>query len=374
MRHMKRGVGKTAVSLVLTVVLAAGLGMFVLARLSYQETARETDVKGRAMMFTSAKVVEMSNSGLLSDIYYYSKFSVRVNGVGVLSPITFTNDFDRYLIDDYTVDYLEGYDVSVFEGTGPVCLVGQTLAEQLGVKLGEEITMISEDLYSFMPQIYEEEELEFAIERAGKPYKVVGILKSQDKDVNAGIFGAINQASENLYSQPFAVDYCEFTLADNGKLAELNSLAEECRNKSIQYSPLASYHVDSEALENARRIRDLLESLFPIAVAAAVLIGLFGPGLVILQSAQEAAFLRILGVTKKRARCMLVFEQIVLSIAGIVLVAGVLVLFRPGLFARSTETLAFCWMLYFLGCICGAFAAAVQVTRHKVLELLQVKE
>lgn len=374
LHHMKRGLGKTAVSLTLTVVLAAGIGMFALARLSYQETAREIDVKGRAMKFTSDKVVELSNAGLLEDIYYYSKFSVRVNGVGVLSPITFTNDFDRYLIDDYTVDYLKGYDASVFEGTGPVCLVGQTLAETLGVKLGEEITMISEDLYSFMPEIYEEEELAFAIERAGKAYKVVGILKSTDKDVNAGIYGAINQASENLYSQPFSVDYCEFTLADNGKLKELNSFLEERRDKSIQYSPLASYHVDAEPLEHARRVRDLLESLFPIAVAAAVLIGLFGPGLVILQSAQEAAFLRILGVTKRRARCMLVFEQIVLSIAGIVLVAAALSVFRPGLFGRSTETLAFCWTLYFLGCICGALAAAVQVTRYKVLELLQVKE
>ncbi len=373
LRHMKRGVGKTAVSFVLTVVLAAGLGMFVLARLSYQETAREVDVKGRAMMFTSDKVVEMSNSGLLEDIYYYSKFSVRVNGVGKLSPITFTNDFDRFLIDDYTIDYLEGYDVSVFEGSGPVCLVGQTLAEELGVKLGEEVTLISEDLYSFMPQIYEEDELEFAIERAGKAFKVVGILKSVDKDINAGIYGAINQAAENLYSQPYSVDYCEFTLADNKDLAEVEERMEEWRNKSIQYSPLATYHVDAEALENAKRIRNLLESLFPIAVAAAVLIGLFGPGLVILQSAQEAAFLRILGVTKKRARCMLVFEQLALSIIGIALVAGALALFRPGLFLRSTQTLAFCWLLYFLGCILGAFVASVQVTRHKVLELLQVK-
>ncbi len=374
LRHMRRGNGKTAVSLILTVVLAAGIGMFVLMKLSYQDTVREVDVKGRAMNFASTHIVELSNSDLLKDIYYYSSFSVRVNGVGVLSPITFTNDFDRYLIDDYTVDYLEGYDVSVFEGTGPVCLVGQTLAEKLGVKLGDELTLISEDLYSFMPEVYEEEELEFAIGRAGKPYKVVGILNSRDKDVNAGIFGAINQASENLYSQPFTVDYCEFTLADNGKLKELNNLLEEKKNVGMRYSPLSSYHVDAEPLENARRMRELLESLFPIAVAAAVMIGVFGPGLVILQSAQEAAFLRILGVTKKRARCMLVLEQIILSIAGIVLVAGSLALIQPGLFVRSTETLAFCWSLYFLGCISGALAAAVQVTRYKVLELLQVKE
>ena len=374
LRHMQRGIGKTAVSLILTVVLAAGIGMFVLARLSYQEAYRDLDVKGRAMMFTSSYVMDLSKSDLLEDIYYYNKFSVRVNGVGVLSPIAFTNDFDRYLTDAYTIAYGDGYDSSVFEGTGPVCLVGKTLAEELGVKAGDEITLMSEDLYSFMPQVYAEEDLEFAIERAGKPYKVAGILESENADVNAGIFANINEAAENLYSQPFPVDYCEFTLADNEKIKELNSVLEEMKSKGIEYSPQATYHVDTDLFENTKRVRNLLESLFPIAVAAAVLIGLFGPGLVILQSVQEAAFLRILGVTKKRARCMLVFEQLILCIVGMLLVTGVLLLFRPGLFMRSIDTLAFCWMLYFLGCVCGAFVASVGVTRQKVLELLQVKE
>lgn len=374
LRHMQRGIGKTAVSLILTVVLAAGIGMFVLARLSYQEAYRELDVKGRAMMFTSSYIMELSKSDLIEDIYYYNKFSVRVNGVGVLSPIAFTNDFDRYLTDAYTVAYGDGYDSSVFEGTGPVCLIGKSLAEELGVQAGDEITLMSEDLYSFMPQVYEEEELEFAIERAGKPFKVVGILDSENEDVNAGIFGNINEAAENLYSQPFPVDYCEFILKDNQKVRELNDLLEEMKSKGIEYSPQGAFHIDSELFENTKRVCNLLDSLFPIAVAAAVLIGLFGPGLVILQSVQEAAFLRILGVTKKRARCMLVFEQLILCLAGMMLVAVVMLLISPGLFLKSIDTLAFCWLLYLLGCVCGAFAASVQVTRQKVLELLQVKE
>lgn len=137
---------------------------------------------------------------------------------------------------------------------------------------------------------------------------------------------------------------------------------------------MASYHVDSDSLETVKRIRNLLESLFPIAVAAAVLIGLFGPGLIIMQSAQEAAFLRILGVTKTRARCMLVLEQIALCAFGILLVSGVLALFDFGRFVRSTETLLLCWLLYFAGNICGALVSAIQVTRYKTLELLQVKE
>ncbi len=374
LRHMRRGLGKTAVSLLLAVVLAAGLGMFVLAKVSYQEAYRDLEVKGRAMMFNSTKVMELAKSDLVKDVYFYNKFSVRVNGVGVLSPISFTNDFDRYLIDDFTVSYADGYGASVFEGTGPVCLVGKTLAKELNIHAGDEIKLMSEDLYSFMPQVYEEDELEFAIDRAGKPFKVAGILESEDADTNAGIFAAINEAAENLYSQPFPVNYCEFTLTDNNKVTELNSLLEEKKSTGIQYSPQATYHVDADLFENTKRMCNLLESLFPIAVAAAALIGLFGPGLVILQSVQEAAFLRILGVTKKRARCMLVLEQMLLCVAGMLLVAGGLLAFSPGLFMRSLEALAFCWLLYFLGCACGAFAASVQVTRLKVMELLQVKE
>lgn len=375
LRHMQRGMGKTVVSLVLTAVLAAGIGMFVLAKLTYQEAYRELDVKGRAIGFSTSAIKELSKSDLIKDIYCYSTSSVRVNGVGVLSPITFTNDFDHYLARDYTVTYAEGYDISVFEGTGTVCLVGQTLAEKLGIRPGDDITLMSESLYSFMPQVYEAEELEAAIERAGIMFKVAGVLESGDADADAGIFAAVNSGTEMLFSsQPFPVGYCEFTLADNTKILEMDSLLEELKTESIRYSQTSYYHIDSDLLDNTKRIRDLLVSLFPIAMAAAVLIGLFGPGLLILQSAQEAAFLRILGVTKKRARCMLIFEQVFLVIAGIVLVAGVLVLFLPGQFMRSTQTLAFCWSLYFLGSVCGTLVAAVQVTKHKLLELLQVKE
>lgn len=375
LRHMRRGMGKTAVSLILTVALAAGIGMFVLAKHTYQEAYHGLDVKGRAISFSTSSIERLSDSDLLKDIYYYSNSNVRVNSVGVLSSITFTNDIDRYLPKDYTVTYAEGYDLSVFEGTGAVCLVGQTLAESMGIHPGDNITLMSEALYTFMPQVYEDEELEFAIERAGIVYKVVGILKSEEEAANAGIFADVNEGAESLFnSAPFPVGYCDFTLSDNRKLMELDSLLEEEKNDSIQYSPEASYHIDSDLLENTKRMRDLLVSLFPIAVAAAVLIGVFGPGLIIMQSAQEAAFLRILGVTKKRARCILVFEQIILCIIGIAVVAGVFLVFCSGQFMRSTQTLAFCWSLYFLGGLCGAFVAAAQVTRYKLLELLQVKE
>lgn len=369
-RHMRRGIGKTAVSLILAVVLAAGIGTLVLARVIYQDAFYELGVKGNALFFSFTSVKELSNSPLVKDFYCHDTFGVRVEGSESNILMTITDDLMRNMGDDCTVDYAEGYDLSAFEGTAQVCLIGKELAAELGVSPGDEIGILADILYAMLEKGVSGDESVSGY----KMYKVIGVVDSDNADVCKGIFAGIRSDLQRLFSMDFDVDECVFTLADNKKVDELEALLEEKCDASIIYSPGPSYHLDTGGLANIKRIRALLESLFPIAVAAAVLIGIFGPLLVILQSAQEAAFLRILGVTKKRARCMLVFEQVVLRIAGIILVAGVLVLFDPGRFVRSIQMLAMYWMLYLLGGLLGAIVAAVQVTRHKVLELLQVKE
>lgn len=378
LRHIHRNGWKSVVSLVLTVVLASGVGMLALARATYQDAFYEVEVKATALDFASSNIVELSKSDLVEDFYCYNTFSVRTNGLGLNTRMIITNDIDRYLSDehtDYTAAYAEGYDSSAFDGTGPVCMVGEALAETLGISRGDEISLLSDSRYAALRAVYKEEgELLAAEEEEAIMYKVIGIIEAADQDASVGIFAGINGPVEDIYSQPFPFGYCECRLVDNRELDELNSFLTNLKNTNTKYAPMASFYIDSEALEDIVRVRSLLEGMFPIAVAAALFIGLAGQGLVILQSAKEAAFLRILGVTKKRARCMLALEQLLLCIIGIALVSGGLALYSPELFARSAQTLATCYVLYFAGCLCGVAAAAVQVTRHKVLELLQVKE
>ena len=374
LRHMRRDIGKTAVSLMMVIVLAAGIGVFVLARTAYRDAFHEVDVKGRATGFSSSSIAALPESGLAEDVYYYNKLSVCANGT-LGSSMTLTNDFARYMGNGCAVTYDVGYDSSVFDGTGAVCLLGQTLAEKLGVSPGGEVALLTDELYAFMRKLYEDEQsLREAVERAGKVYKVVGVVETEDEDIGNGIFAVANDAAETLYGQPFPIGYCEFTLADNEKLGELNSFLDEQRKQGMEFAPMASFFVDPSGLENAQRIRDILESLFPLTVTAAILLGLLGPGLVILQSAKEAAFLRILGSAKKRARCMLALEQVLLCVIAMAVVAGALALSDPVRFARSTGTFAVCYGLYLLGCICGSVLAAVYVTGGRILELLQIKE
>lgn len=121
-------------------------------------------------------------------------------------------------------------------------------------------------------------------------------------------------------------------------------------------------------------MRDMLDAIFPIATAALILIGLIAPVLIIMQSSKEAAILRILGITKRRSRCILAIEQTGLCMIGLILAAIGLVIYDAGLFIRCAGTLALCDGLYLLGCALAAFITAVLATRRKVPELLQVKE
>lgn len=374
LRHMWRGSGKTAISLAMAVTLSAGIGMFVFLRLTYLAAYHQVDVKGRATEFSSDMITELAESDLVKDLYCYESFEVHADGMEAPVSLTVTNDVKRYLTDSCKVNYAKEYDEFIFDGTGQVCLVGQDLAKALGIQAGDEIGMLSNDLYTFLGELYGEGGIITAAQKAGKMYKVVGIVETGDTDLANGIFTGIRSSAESVYGQPFPIGYCEFILADNDRLGELNSLLDKLKDRGLKYATMASFHVDGGVLKNIARVRDLLETLFPLAMAAAVLIGVFGPLLVIHQSAQEAAFLRILGVTRKRARCMLAFEQIVLCIVGTTLVSVGIALLEPGLFARSAQLLAVCFGLYLLGGVCGAVMAAVQVTRHKVLELTQGKE
>lgn len=374
-RHIRRGIGKTAVSLLLAVVLLSGVGMFNLARITYSDAFRSVDVRGKALQFSSKSITELSKSDLLDKFYYYGNFLVYVNSFDQCVSMTFTNDLHRYLAGDCTVTYADGYDSSVLDGTGPVCLVGRNIAEKLDISPGDEISLLSYVFYSAMEHNADKEKdhLQTALKKA-QIYTVAGVIESGNAGAES-IFASVNYAVEQLYKGPFLIEHTEFKLSDNERLDELHMLlSQKQKVDQAQYSPRASYSVNSGKLEDMERLCNLLESLFPIAVAAAAIMGLLGSGLVILQSAKEAAFLRILGVTKRRTRCMLVFEQIILCFAGIMLVAGGLAWYSPGLFIRSSENIAVCCALYFLGCVCGACAAAVQVTRHRILELLQIKE
>ena len=128
---------------------------------------------------------------------------------------------------------------------------------------------------------------------------------------------------------------------------------------------------DADRVYNTYR---LIETLYPIAFAAAVLTAAILMGLLILLRAREAALLRVLGTTKGRTRTLLTLEQILLCVVGVVLALCVLFAMNGAGLAAPAAAIGVYLAFHLVACAVGSTVAAVSVTKSKVLELLQVKE
>jgi len=416
-KHMKRAGVKTAISLTLAVVLTGAIGVITLTKSNYEKMFRQVEVKSSINKVTYNNIASLSRSDLVKNIYFYGNYAVALNGEVRSVYLTMTNDFTRYLSDgrrnDYTIEYADGYSDSVFAGDiladNNVCVIDNKVAERYELSLGDEFQLANydflkgcgdflnnEDYRNMIAMIHKgefetDEELQALVQkqidedisRATVSYKVVGIANFADPFVPATIYTPpgksaqiLNAASdsENITAK-LTVNFAETILSDNNRLDEMNMALNNAVIDSLGAAGgEPSFHTDTTVLDNIRRVRDLLATLFPIAVTAAVLIGATAPLLIIIQSAKEAAIMRILGTTKKRTRCILAFEQIILCAIGLACAAGGLAVYNAGLFAESTPLLAVCGVLYLLGGAAAALAASVSVTSRKVLELLQVKE
>ena len=384
LRHMGRAGGKTAIALLIAVLLTGAIGVLAVTRLSYRELFGKTEITGTLSNYSSSAVMEASKSELMEDFYYSGGYWVILNdvpaGAGYL--LALTSDIDRYVQstspDEYTIEYAGGYDSSLFSENAPQCLVGENLAHQYGVKPGDTITMLNWERQYVLSAMYEDREaLISQLKQSSREFTVAGLIKSEDLHVSICIFAPLSEDIERIsvYNEyPFPVEFCEFALADKENPQKLRDYLTELTGDDRKYTDTLSYDMDTTELDNIKRVRDMLNMLFPIAVVAAILIGLIVPGLIIMQSAKEASILRILGTTKKRARSMLAIEQISLCFLGLAMAAVGLVIYDAGLVVRSAGTLALCGGLYLLGCAGAAVFTAASVTRRKVLELLQVKE
>ncbi|MCL2409531.1 MAG: hypothetical protein FWC96_07970 [Oscillospiraceae bacterium] len=115
---------------------------------------------------------------------------------------------------------------------------------------------------------------------------------------------------------------------------------------------------------------ELLRILYPIAIIAAVVLGLGLSLLFMLQHAKNAAIMRVLGSTKRRTRVLLCVEQLMVTLAGIILALAAMPLFGMG-FAAAFLLLA---GLYLAGAIFGGLIGAIIISGRAPLALMQVRE
>lgn len=141
--------------------------------------------------------------------------------------------------------------------------------------------------------------------------------------------------------------------------------------------PLKMVYWDEElrsVVQPLEKSLSLLQVLYPVTVIVAVLIGLGLNLLLVMQSARDAAILRVLGVSAGRVRGMYTIQQLLLSLFGVFMgLAGVAIL-RSQPAALLEKQLIFGVLLFLGGALFGALLGVYLITNKNPLELLQVKE
>jgi len=379
-RHMGRMGWKTVLPILLAIIFPGAMGFFAIMRLSYENLYNNTEIKSIMTNISSDSAIAAEDSDLTRKAYYQGKFEVLCKGsISTIrgSNMIVTNDLSRFVQGDISVQYADGYDSLTIPRGKAQCFIGNELAKALYLTPGDEISLIGFYRWRGLLMAFGEqgkEELERQIEQSFALYKVVGVVTTQDETVNWSIITTGGRMVENIYGGKFMMDYGEFVLADNEKADELRKLSENLVYKSYRFSQDATYTIDTTELDNIIRIMKLLKLLFPIALAASILIVIVSSGLMILQLAKEAAILRVLGTSKKRTRCMLALEQVILCTTGLSVATAGLAFYNRELFVNAAGTLALCGGLYLLCCALAVALASVIVTRHRVLSLLQAKE
>jgi len=376
-RHASRSLGKTVLLVLVTALLVGAMGQFSAVRNSYQELYQSIDVKVRFLDFEYAKARDFAETDYVTGGYYEYNY--------ILGEIPLHTDELSYVYGSYCVSndilhnvaeaitFLDGYDAeTVMDVNERICVMPRGMMEELGVGLGDTVELNQNDylpLIEFYNQDKTHEEHLDMYHRHGVKVQIVGCIDSADDTVYVPL------AAKGYFKSLFDVVYlsfAEYSLADYHRAIELRTYAKSLLEPDDGHQP--RFSMDTSEADRIYNTYQMIETLYPIAFVTAVLIGAIIMGLLILQRAKEAATLRILGATNSRTRTLLAVEQVLLCIIGLVLALAALLSINGAELMKTSTAIGIYLAVHVAACVIGCIAGAVSVTRHKALELLQVKE
>ena len=368
-RHIRRTPAKTALSLLLALALCFSIGFFTLQRDTYRDLYQNIEIHPRFLNgFSYNRAKDVEKSGYVRDPFYeYRNAGCESNFVD--DTLVLTNDLSR--VTEAEIAWREDKGPEMFNDTNSFCVISRDLAEELGYTLGSRLEICKSGylyiLAASYPSLTQEELIEQVYHKATRHFTVAGIAEEEGKFVYAPV--AAWESFGSMFSDYVPLDLAEYTLEDYHKATEFRSWVFR-----LLSGRQGSFSMETAEADRVYQTYRLLETLYPIAFALALLLGGVLPAGVILQSAREASLLRVLGTTKRRTRAMLSLEQLFLCFLGLCLAIAALVLSQGSALTAVAGLVAAYAASHLLACAAGTEAAAVSVTRRNVLELLQVKE
>jgi len=389
-RHIRRTAAKAILTVLLCVLLLNVVGQLGIMINSYTKLVEETEITSNYVGgLAFAKVRDIAESGYAEDVYYYRRIAQVVEFSNM--DVIITNDVNRASGYDVQVEFAEGYDASRLEKTGNVVIMNRGYADMNGIALGGEVwigptsydgyvkdQLVKEHMQKYPDDTRSYDEIvalypaEFTRDYGllADRFTVVGLFAINDENYmfeyeNTVFIPGISEPQE-MYGSTAPMEIVEATVADNNLVDEYREFGQELAGGSVTEGVM--FVMDTSKLENLRNTLRLVEMLYPIAVVVTLVIGAFLCGLIIVQTSKDIAIMRVLGTSKAKTRTILVLEQMILCVIGII-ISGVVIYARGALMQML-------WVFgtYALVILLASIVASAAASSKNVLELLQTKE
>ena len=372
-RLLGRNPGRSLLSLLLAALLAFAFGLVTVLRGIYGELYQQVEVKPVLSNIGYERARKVENSGYVRDAYYET-FSRDCEIQMTAAPSYFVNRFDK-LLHSPEILWAEGWDEGTFLASQrQVCVLYAGHAEELGVELGDRVrvnedqwlTNLSKNGNPFEPG----ETLEQLRDRRRPFAAVVGLIQGENWE-RTGFFPAAAHIQYGCLFPVFALDIAEYVLVDYHSVGEFRIFIQGILDGT---KGAAKFHMDTSNADRIYKIHRLLETLYPLTIAAALLLACVLPGLTVLHGSREISILRALGAKSRKCVGIYTLAQVLCAFVGLILGFVLVILIQKPELRAAVKPFGIYLATHLAACALGSGVFAWLCARKRVLEQLQAKE
>ena len=373
-RLLGRNIWRSLLSLLLATLLAFAFGALTVLRGIYAELYQNAEIKADfSNGLTYSRAMKIADSGYVREPFYECVVQDALLEMQE-AEIVLTNRLDRRVREQ--VEWLDGWDEEKAMNTDEKVMVMYAHhAEKLGVKLGEEVRVNEFDWWNRISDYgrIKLEPGETPMDRRDKMrpfFRIVGIIPSENQSetvyISTDAWIRLTFLVPNLN-----LDIAEYILLDYHRAAEFREYAKGVIDK--ENNPVR-FTMDTSYADRIYKIHQLIETLYPLTIAAALFLGAVLPGLTVLHGSRQISVLRALGA--KVGRCVGIYTvgQVLCALAGLVLGFALAVWTQHAELSAAVRPFGIYLSAHLAACAVGSSVFAWLCARKRVLEQLQAKE
>lgn len=374
-RLLGRNPGRSILSLLLAALLAFAFGVLTVLRGVYGELYRSVEVKADfsgGMSYTRAQ--KIAASGYVRDPWYEILVSAGQLEITLETNVILTNRLDKRVSEP--VEWLAGWDEETAMNTAEkVMVIYSFQATSLGITLGDIVRFNETDWWLQVTALgldpLKPGETDMDRRDARRPFfQVVGIIQSAFR--NDTVYIPMEANRSVLFLVPKAnLDLAEFTLNDYHQAAEFTSYAKKEIDRDA--NPVR-FHMDTSYADRIYKIHQLIETLYPLTIAAALLLGGVLPGLTVLHASRQISVLRALGAKVGNCLGLYTAAQVLCALTGLVLGFVLVTVVQSPELSAVARPFSIYLVAHLAACTLGSGIFAWLCARKRVLEQLQAKE